>query len=103
MARSATHDDLHDDVRVEPPAMDYAAHKRQYNRFVHLLKWFIIHMALLLTALYCFIIIGEAMTGAFFLVLALAAFVYGILTVSSIRHDIEDTAASAMETGEAAR
>ena len=98
MARSATPHDIGDDVRVEPPMLDYAAHKRQYNRFVHLLKWFIIHFALLLPALYFYIIAGDAMTGTVLLVLALGAFVYGILSIGSIRHDVEAAAVSAAET-----
>ena len=45
MATSTT-----DDVRTEPPAMDYGSHQRQYERFLHLTKWFLIHAALLAPA-----------------------------------------------------
>ena len=38
------------------PTMDYEAHNRTYNRFLNLGKWFIVHLLLLILALYFFLI-----------------------------------------------
>lgn|SRR5690606_24512160 len=78
-----------DDIRTVPPAMDYRSHERQYKRFVHLTKWFVIHAVILLVALYAFLIAQEAITGTVLLALALAALGYGIFTTSAVREDIK--------------
>lgn len=71
-----------------PPAMDYASHQRTFRRFIHLLKWFVVHMALLLPALYFFIIGGQAIAGTVFLILAVAALGYGIVTLAEATRDL---------------
>lgn len=71
-----------------PPAMDYASHQRTFLRFLHLLKWFVVHMALLLAALYFFIVGGQAIAGSVFLILAVVALGYGITTLAAATRDL---------------
>jgi hypothetical protein len=71
-----------------PPAMDYASHLRQFHRFVHLLKWFVIHLAFLLAALYFFLIGGQPIIGAVSLAIAVGMLGYGILSTPQIARDI---------------
>jgi hypothetical protein len=71
-----------------PPAMDYASHLRQFHRFLHLVKWFVIHMAFLLVALYFFLIGGQPIIGAVFLAIAVGTLGYGILSTPQIARDI---------------
>jgi hypothetical protein len=82
-----------DDIRTMPPAIDYMNHERQYRRFLHLTKWFVIHALIMLVALYFFLIGNQPVTGAVFLAISVGAITYGIFTTASIRKDIE----SAME------
>lgn len=77
-----------DDIETIPPAMDYAAHERQYNRFLHLTKWFVIHLVLLLPALYFFIVAGEAVAGVLFLALAAVALGYGVISTPAVARDL---------------
>ena len=71
-----------------PPAMDYRMHRGTYERFLHLVKWFVIHMAVLLPALYFFIVAGQPLVGTALLTLAIALLIYGIVTIRAVAHDI---------------
>lgn len=86
MATTSTHDDAD-----APPKMDYPSHRRQYNRFLHLVKWSVIHFALLVPALYFFIIAGQGIVGTVMLILAVVALGYGVMSTSGIADDIDDT------------
>lgn len=88
-----------DDVRTEPPAMDYRSHERQYERFLHLTKWFIIHAVFLVPALYFYIIAGSGTAGTILLLAALAALAYGITSTGGIGRDIEAAVDSAGHPG----
>ena len=70
------------------PAIEYASHRRQYERFMHLGKWFVIHLAILMVALYCFIIAGAHLAGFALLALSIVALGYGIATTSGIARDL---------------
>jgi hypothetical protein len=70
-----------------PPAMDYASHVRQFHRFIHLVKWFVVHMAFLLAALYFFLIGGQPIIGTVLLAIAVGALGYGILSTPQIARD----------------
>jgi uncharacterized protein (DUF58 family) len=72
--------------------MDYPAHIQTYNGFMNLLKWFTIHMVLLLVGLYFMIIANNAWTGAFFIVVAIVALVYGLMRNPNMRQDVESAA-----------
>ena len=91
------------DIETLPPAMDYASHERQYRRFLHLLKWFVVHVALLLGAVYSYLVASQPVAGTLFLVLGLAALGYGIVTTSGIRQDIEAAVESAGHPGQVGR
>ncbi len=70
------------------PAIDFASHERQFRRFVHLTKWFAIHMFVALIAIYFLVVAGDTMTGALFLAVALAALGYGIVSTPQIARDV---------------
>ena len=78
--------DLRDEV---PPMRAFASHQRQFDRFLHLTRWFAIHMLLLLLALYCFIVAGATVAGSLFLALSLAALGYGIYSTPQVARDVE--------------
>jgi hypothetical protein len=94
MTRVVTSSD-HEDI---PPAVDYASHERQYRRFVHLVKWFCLHALVLLVALYFFLVGGQAITGAIFLVVALGLLGYGIFSTPQITQDVGRAMTEAPET-----
>lgn len=71
------------------PSMDYEAHNRTYNRFLNLVKWFIIHMLFLVVALYFFIIAGNSMAGLVLLLIAIGVLIYGLLHNPKVRYDAE--------------
>lgn len=83
-----------DDVRTVPPAMDYRSHERQYRRFLHLTKWFVIHALVLLPALYFFLVGNQPVAGGTLLAIAVFALGYGIVSTSGIKEDVEETVES---------
>lgn len=74
-----------------PPAMDYDSHRRQYRRFLHLTKWFVIHALILLPSLYFFLVGNQPLTGGILLAAAIVALGYGIVSTSGIKEDVEET------------
>jgi hypothetical protein len=78
------------DIHNEPPAMDYASHQRQFRRFLHLVKWAIIHFALLLPGLYFLIIGHQTITGMIFVALAVTGLAYGVVSTQGITRDVVD-------------
>ncbi|WP_332715908.1 aa3-type cytochrome c oxidase subunit IV [Pelagibacterium mangrovi] len=64
---------------------EYAEHTRTYNGFVHLAKWFLIHMALLLGGIYVATLGGSVVGGVAIIVIAFAALIYGIISTASTR------------------
>jgi hypothetical protein len=83
--------------------MDYASHKRQFERFLHLLKWAVIHVLLILPMLYFYLVGHQPVLGTVFLLLGLGALGYGIVTTGSIGRDIEAAFDSAGHPGRAQR
>lgn len=77
----ANADPLVDSPTPSRGGMDFPHHVNTYNRFLHLTKWFVIHMAILVIALYFLIIQTNGVAGSLFLVLAVGALVYGILSL----------------------
>ena len=63
-------------------------HRATYERFLHLVKWFVIHMAVLLPALYFFIVAGQPAVGATLVALAVGLLAYGIITTRAITRDL---------------
>ena len=82
-------DPLIETPALEIPSMDYVSHTRTYNRFLNLVKWFIVHMLLLILALYSFIIAGNSIAGLVLLFLAIGVLIYGLLHNPRVRHDAE--------------
>jgi hypothetical protein len=77
------------------PGMDLPAHVRTFNAVMGLAKWFVAHLALILVALYFFAIAGNSLAGTFFLLCAVALFIFGVLRRATVRRDISD----AMDSG----
>lgn len=71
-----------------PPAMDYAMHRRTYERFLHVTKWFVIHLVAMLPALYFFIVGGQPLVGLALLAVAIGLLVYGIASTPSVARDL---------------
>ena len=78
-----------------PPAsgMDYESHVQTYNRFVHLVKWFMIHMAFVVVALYFFIIEHNGIAGAVVLLAGIAVLLFGLFRNPNVRRDVKGTLA----------
>lgn len=72
----------------DTPRRDFVSHVRQYNRFLHLLRWFIVHALLVLPALYFFLVGGNAIAGVIFLALAVGALGYGIISTPEVARDV---------------
>lgn len=83
-------DPLVESVTPEPsaPQMDYPAHVATYNRFLSLVKWFCIHMCLIVPALYFFIIQGSAGIGFALLASAVALLIWGLLKTPKVNRDV---------------
>jgi len=67
---------------------DYPIHVYTYNLFLNLLKWFIVHIALLLIGLYFLVMVGSPGVGALFIALAVAALIYGMARNPKVQDDI---------------
>ena len=73
-------------------AMDMADHLRTYNGFLSLTKWFIIHIAVVLLALYCLLIAHNTGLGIFFFFISAALLIYGITRRPAVRQDLANRA-----------
>jgi hypothetical protein len=71
-----------------PPQMDYPAHVATYNSFLSLIKWFSIHMCLIVPALYFFIIAGMPGVGFALLGSAIALLIWGLLRTPKVNRDV---------------
>jgi hypothetical protein len=70
------------------PDMDYVGHIKFYNAFLSVGKWFIIHLTVLVVALYFFIIQGSPLVGGFLILCSIATLIYGLLHRGTIRDDV---------------
>lgn len=85
---------LAEEIAESSRQVDYPAHVRTFNSVVSVAKWFMIHVAILLVALY-FIGFGNAPAAGFLLVgFSIALLVYGLLRRPSIRADVAKAAAA---------
>lgn len=75
----------------EPPSVaDYSQHERTYAGFTHLLRWVCAHLLLMLIGLYFLVIQNNPAAGTFFILIAIAAIVYGIVTIPSTEDKIAE-------------
>ncbi len=74
------------------PKFDFDAHVRTYNGFLNLLKWFCIHMAILLVGLHFTVIADHPFLGGFLISLAIGAFAFGLLRNPAFRQDVKAVA-----------
>jgi hypothetical protein len=72
------------DDALFPEEMDYPAHIRTWNRFLHLLKWAVAHLICVGIALYFFLVASLHLMGIVMLAVAVAVIVYGVVTVGRI-------------------
>lgn len=70
------------------PASDYAAHVRTFNAVIAGAKWFVLHVLILLVALYSFAIANKPFAGVLMLLCSIALLVYGMLQRGSVRSDL---------------
>lgn len=75
--------------QAEMPAMDYREHLRTFSSFTHFVKWSAIHVMVLLLGLYFLVIAGDPVTGMTVIVLAVGAFIWGMLRVPAVEKDAE--------------
>ena len=71
---------------------DFADHLKTYTAFLSLTKWAIIHMIILLVALYFFIIEHNIGLGFLFVFIAVCLMVYGIVRRPSVQKDLVNAA-----------
>jgi len=64
------------------PDDDFVTHEKTYYSVLHLVKWSVVNLALILPALAFAFILHSIFLGAVFLVLALVALVYGVASIS---------------------
>lgn len=62
------------------PGPDFAEHEKTFHGFMHLGRWFIVHLALLILGLYAMVFGGAGVFGGFLILLALIALGYGIIS-----------------------
>lgn len=70
------------------PEMDFPAHVRTFNSVLAAAKWFIIHLFIILIALYFFAIASQPVVGTFLILCSVALLIYGMLHRPSVRADI---------------
>jgi hypothetical protein len=87
--RQISPDPLLEPPPLPPGQMDYQEHIKTYDRFLRLLKWFVLHMAVLLVALYFFIIDDNMGAGIALLLVSAAMLVYSVFTTANMRRDAE--------------
>ena len=90
-----------DEVAESSPEMDFPAHIRTFNAVLSMARWFVIHLFILLVALYFFAIAGDPVTGALLICCSIALLVYGALRRPSIRADLAKAAGAAPAASEA--
>ncbi len=93
-----------DDYAESMPDMDFASHVRTFNRVLATAKWFIIHLAIIIVALYFAVIQGSPVVGGVLILCSIALLVFGALRRSPIRDDMaEGLAAGPTASAQAVR
>jgi hypothetical protein len=74
-------DPIVDSPMSQSASIRFQEHVNTYNRFLHLVKWFVLHIGVLVVALYFFIIQANPGAGGVLLALSIGALAYGIISV----------------------
>ncbi|HEY4201111.1 MAG TPA: aa3-type cytochrome c oxidase subunit IV [Devosiaceae bacterium] len=78
---------FHNDTPPVHMGGDFAEHEKTYHGVLHLVKWVIVHLALLIVGLY-FIIFGNAGPFGTFLIMASAvALAYGVISTPRVAEE----------------
>lgn len=93
MARIQSPDPFVTEKEPVAESFDMGDHLRTYNGFLSLTKWAIIHMAVIMVALYCFIIAKNSALGFFFFFVPVCILIFGITRRPAIRRDMANAAA----------
>jgi len=80
------------DAAVRHPGPDFAEHERTFHGFMHLGRWFIAHLALLVLGLYSMVYGGSNLFGGFLVMLAVIAFGYGVVSTPAAAEKLGDRA-----------
>ncbi len=62
---------------------EYRRHQKTYYGFLHMLRWFLVHAALILAGLFIGFGQGAVFAGWLFIGMGVAALLYGVATTSS--------------------
>ena len=73
---------------ADVPAMDYPAHVRTFNAFIGGVKWFAIHLLILLVALYFLAIANQPNVGLFLVLCAIGLLAFVVLRPTVAGHGI---------------
>lgn len=92
MAGVQSGDALVTDRKPAQDSFDMGDHLRTYRGFLSLAKWFVIHLSVIVLALYCFIIAHQVGLGFFLLFISVCLLVYGVTRRPSVRHDMATVA-----------
>jgi Bacterial aa3 type cytochrome c oxidase subunit IV len=79
---------LAEEIAESSPNVDYPAHVRTFNSVLSAAKWFIIHVFIVLAALYFLGIAHDPVTAVVLLLCSVALLIYGLLRRPSIRADV---------------
>jgi len=79
---------LAEDIAESSPNVDYPAHVRTFNAVLSAAKWFVIHVFILLLALYFLAIAHDAVTAVVLILCSIGLLIYGLVRRPSIRADV---------------
>ncbi len=72
----------------EMPPAEYAAHVRTFNAFLSVAKWFVIHLFILMVALYFGAIADQPAVAGVLVLVSIGLLIYGFLRRPSVRADL---------------
>jgi aa3 type cytochrome c oxidase subunit IV len=79
---------LAEEIAESSPNVDYPAHVRTFNAVMSTAKWFLVHVFILLVALYFLAIAHDPVTAVVLFLCSIALLIYGLLQRPSIRADV---------------
>ena len=64
---------------------DYVEHEKTYASVLHMMRWFVLHTALMLIGLYFLLIPQNGWAGSFFVVVGVIVLGYGVVSMQRAR------------------